>query len=413
MAAATALPTRPTFVPMRICMLSKFPPIEGGEASKAYWLSRGLGARGHEVHVVTNAMEVEREYRERFQADDLDKYQCTNMKVHNTDPFIDPSYIPYAKPYTAKLAGYAIEIIREYDLQLIDSRYILPYGVSGFLAKVATGRPQILRHAGSDISRLYSSPYFRTLFTELFERVEKIVTYPRLRQMFLELDIPASKLFFNTKVSVDTVAFSPQVEPADLSGYAQRDVDGLPVITYIGKVGVAKGVFDMVRALSLLKEDFVLLLVAGGRGFPVLQQWIDKCGLTEKTVSLGLVPPWRVPSLIRASTCVVHPERDFPVPGHSPITPREVMASGTCLILSNELYQKRVSGQIIDGESVIVVDPKDTESFAEKLAWVVRNPDFADRMGGQARKVSESIEDFQGYVSANEDLYRSVLGAVE
>jgi glycosyltransferase involved in cell wall biosynthesis len=67
---------------MKICIIAKYPPIEGGESSKAYWLARALGQRGHEVHVVTNALEVEEEYREQLSDYDLKyKYQPQGVYV--------------------------------------------------------------------------------------------------------------------------------------------------------------------------------------------------------------------------------------------------------------------------------------------------------------------------------------------
>lgn len=55
---------------MRICLITKYPPIEGGISSQAYWLVKALGQRGHEVFVVTNADEVERDYREQTEKSD-------------------------------------------------------------------------------------------------------------------------------------------------------------------------------------------------------------------------------------------------------------------------------------------------------------------------------------------------------
>ena len=106
---------------MNIALISKYPPIEGGVSAKTYWLAKGLGERGHKIHIITNAWEVETNYREKFDVEDIDLYQPTNVTVNNTDPFIDPHYIPYSKPYTEKIASLAIEIIKEYDLELIDS----------------------------------------------------------------------------------------------------------------------------------------------------------------------------------------------------------------------------------------------------------------------------------------------------
>lgn len=395
---------------MKICLISKYPPIEGGESSKAYWLAKALGERGHEIHIVTNAWEVEGDYREAIDASDLDgNYQPKGVYIHNTDPFIEPSYIPYAKPYAEKVASLAIDIIKEYELQLIDSWYILPYVISGFLAKTITGKPQVMRHAGSDMSRLLSSPYLGTLFTSIFEKVDKIITYPSMRERFLSFGVPEEKLFLNTKVSVDTRAFNPAVNPIDLSLYTDKNIDGLPVITYIGKIGVTKGIYELAEAASQIKKDFLLLFVSKGKGLDKFKNTIERLGIQNKTLFINFVPPWKIPSIIKRSTCVVIPERDFPVVQHTPILPREVMAVGKCMILSDELYNKRRSAEIQDEQNVLVVNPKNIEQFKELLERVIKNPADAEKIGQQARLVSEKIERFDEYVEDTISLYKEVL----
>jgi len=395
---------------MRICLISKYPPIEGGESSKAYWLAKALGEKGHEVHVVTNAWEVESDYREQIEANDLNsKYQPKNVYIHNTDPCIEPSYIPYSKPYTEKIASLAIDIIREYGLQLIDSWYILPYVISGYLAKTITDKPQIMRHAGSDMSRLLSSPYLGTLFTSIFEKVDKIITYPSMKERFISFGISEEKLFYNTKVSVDTRAFNPNVKPIDLTSYTDKDINGLPIITYIGKVGVTKGIYELVEAASKIKDDFLLLFVSKGKGLDRFKNAIKRLSLQDKTLFINFIPPWKIPSVIKRSTCVVIPERDFPIAQHTPILPREVMAVGKCLILSDELYTKRRSQDIQEGENVIVVDPKNIEQFKKNLERIIRSSGYAEEIGQKAHIVSKKIERFDEYVEDTIKLYEEIV----
>lgn len=395
---------------MKICLIAKYPPIEGGESAKAYWLAKGLGERGCEVHVVTNAWEVENDYRENIEATDLDcNYQPRGVYVHNTDPFIEPSYIPYSKPYTEKIASLAIDIIKEYDLQLIDSWYILPYVISGFLAKTITSKPQVMRHAGSDMSRLLSSPYLGTLFTSIFKRVDKIITYPSSKERFLNLGVPEEKIFFNNKVSVDTGVFNPEVKPIDLSFHTDKNINGLPIITYIGKVGVSKGIYELVEAASNINDDFMLLFVTKGKSLDRFKKTIRKLGLEGRTLFIDFVPPWKIPCIIKRSTCVVVPERDFPVVQHTPILPREVMAVGKCVILSEELYNKRRATEIQDEQNMLVVNPKDIEQFKRTLEKVIKHPDYAEKIGQQARLVSEKIERFDEYIENTIHLYKEII----
>lgn len=394
---------------MKICFITKYPPIEGGVSSRAYWLIRGLGREGCKVFVVTNAYEVENEFRENLTGTDLKDYQPKNVKVYNTDPFIDPYFIPYFKPYTEKLASLAIDVIKNYDIQLIDSWYLLPYGIAGFLVKKILDKPQIIRHAGSDISRLFKSPYLSTLFLNVLKSAEKIITHFTLRKFFLKLGISKDKLFFTEGAHVDTTVFNPRVKPFDLSSWVRSE--DIPIVTYIGKISIAKGVFELVKALShIRKKDFRLLLVANGRKNEMekLYNLIKKCRLENRTLILGFVPPWRIPSLIKASTCVVLPEHGFEIKHHSPITIREVMAVGSCLVLSEELYIKRPFKEATKDVDMIVIDPTNIRESSNKLEFLITHPEQASEIGKRGYEISRKNENFKEYVKKTLNLYRSL-----
>jgi hypothetical protein len=130
----------------------------------------------------------------------------------------------------------AIEVIRNHDIRIIDSNFILPYGISGNIAKSITGVPQILRHAGSDIGKLFKSASYSSLFKSLFQRVDKILTYLQLQELFLSIGIPESKISIDDKVIVDTRSFNPQVDPFPISEYSGTKLTGCPIINYIGKI---------------------------------------------------------------------------------------------------------------------------------------------------------------------------------
>ena len=43
---------------MRICVVGKFPPIQGGVSMRTYWTAHALAARGHQVHVFEALHEI-------------------------------------------------------------------------------------------------------------------------------------------------------------------------------------------------------------------------------------------------------------------------------------------------------------------------------------------------------------------
>ncbi len=242
---------------MKICFICKYPPIEGGVSSKVYWLARALGERGHEVHIVTNALEVEDEYRETLDINDPN-YSPKNVYIHSTDPSptieANPSHIPFSKMYCEKLASLAIKVIEEHNIEVIDSWYLIPYCVSGFIAKSFTNVPQIIRYGGSDSQRLYPSPYLNNLLDKIIKSADTTMTNTISMQ----------------KVTVDIQAFHPKVVPMNLSSYItnQKYSPGIPIISYIGKIThhfETKGLIELVDACKNIENDYLLLFVANGK----------------------------------------------------------------------------------------------------------------------------------------------------
>jgi len=396
---------------MRLCIISKYPPIEGGVSARIYWLAKALGERGHEVHIVTNAQEVENEYKEQIDKNDHE-YTPQNVYVHSFNLDNNPWHIPFSKAYTERIANLAIEVIEEFNIKLIDSYYILPYAISGFIAKNITGRPQILRHAGSDIGKIFTSSSYNTLFKTIFQKADKIVTISPIKEMFLSLGIPESKIAFDEKVSVDTKAFKPEVTPFPLSDYIERKIPECPIITYIGKINYYwknKGLYELIEAVKEIKSDFLLLFVANGKGLSEFQNLIQEKDLEKRSIFLGFVPPWKIPSIIKLSTCVVVPEREFPIQYHTPIVPREVMAVGKCLILSEELYSKKCYGNLINGENVLIINPKNRKQFRSVIEGIIRHPDKVLKIGQNAYNFSKKTENFDEYIKFTIDLYSSLI----
>jgi hypothetical protein len=140
---------------MRICIVGKFPPIQGGVAVRTFAYAHGLAARGHQVHVVTNADEVRPPYRVFMRPEDSSlceaEYGSGLVKLHSTEP-VDRSqhHIPMASPFVTKLASLALEVCASEAIEVIFSFYMEPYGIAGHLASLSLGIPHVVRTAGSD-----------------------------------------------------------------------------------------------------------------------------------------------------------------------------------------------------------------------------------------------------------------------
>src|SRR5262249_48005558 len=116
---------------LRICIIGKFPPIQGGVSARTYWAAHGLARRGQEVHVVTNAKEAMSPFRLHMRAEDWARcaavYADGSVTVSWTDP-VDRSqaYIPMASPFVSKLAGTAVRAHSERPFDVVLSHYLEP-----------------------------------------------------------------------------------------------------------------------------------------------------------------------------------------------------------------------------------------------------------------------------------------------
>lgn len=403
---------------MKICFVSKYPPIEGGVPSSTYWLAKGLGEKGHEVHIVTNALEVEEEYREVLDTNDPN-YSPKNVYVHSTDPSptvkANPSHIPFSKMYCEKLASLAIQVIEEHDIEVIDSWYLIPYCVSGFLAKSFTNVPQIIRHAGSDLQRLYPSPFLNSLLDKVIISADAIITKDAKRIFFQNMGMSSSKIVPMHRTPVFTQAFNPDVSSFDLSPYIinQKHYPGIPIIAYIGKIThhfETKGLCEFLAACSSIEEDFLLLFVANGKKLDQFKGLVRKANLDDKTIFLNFLPPWQIPPLLQSCTCVIALEKEASpvIDYHTSAIPAEALATGRCVLMSEALHKKEPYDKLKDGKEVFVVNPNNTEKIREILGRLIKNPETANTVGNNGYRTIKNYDQYNEYIDQTVKLYKSV-----
>src|SRR3989344_1861971 len=253
---------------MKVCFFSKYPPIEGGVSARTYWLARALGKKGLEIHLITNALEVEENYKEKIDWENLDDilaYQPDNVFIHSLNLQQKIFHIPYSPAYLERLLNEALGVVEKYRCDLIDSWYILPYGLAGFFSKIITRKPFILRYAGSDITRLYRQPGLKDLFYLALKGADRIVTNQGMVNFFEGQGIDSQKLFFLSPSSPDPEFFNPKIASFDLNKLGLDISKKTPLLTYIGKYSRNfKGLFELADTLNKISQDFFLLLLTGG-----------------------------------------------------------------------------------------------------------------------------------------------------
>jgi len=394
---------------MKLCFISKYLPIEGGVSSSTYWLARGLGEIGNKIYVVTNAWEVEDEYREEISKKEMKLFEPKNVKVFSTSSR-PPYHIPYSTSYVAKLTSLAIDIVRRFNPNLLFAFYMLPYGVSGYFTKLITKKPLVFKHAGSDITRLFNYPFFTTLFSEVFTNADKILTSPFKQKQLMNIGVSPNRMEY-IHDAINLKYFDPKVKPFKFSEIEDDD----PIFTYLGKTSRLKKTVNFLKAATKLKKEHfhVCMIVEKGRASEELKILTKKLGIENKVIFLPFQPPWRIPSIMVASTAIVSPESEetpyLPAGTHYPKIIREAMACGKCTIIGEGVSKKGVYSQLRDGLHTFIVDPNNLNHFAQKMKMIIKDPDKAYEMGKEARRISEKNENWREYLKMNAKIFQDII----
>jgi glycosyltransferase involved in cell wall biosynthesis len=364
---------------MHILLIGKYPPIEGGVSSHNYWFAREFGRRGHRVTVVTNAslqksaspvnQEWWRESIDISNKFDADSYQPDLVSVCAIGE-LPPHHIPYSSAYVSALVGEALLVLKRERVDIIFAHYFEPYGVAGLILKKLTGLPLVVKHAGSDLTKLYEVPRLRALYNEVLSGADHIITgaasYPEMRQVVKE-----QKAFFRVGPYIPEDIFLPTGDKLELGSDSKVGVpDGVPIITFFGKASDNKGLMELIDALGGVDVDYRLLLVPARRDFfRVIEDKINNTPqIRERHIMLDLIPPWRIPALLRTSSLTISLEHNFPVRIHYPTKAFESIMCGTPALLSGELFQKTLP--VFPGTHKklrVISDPRNTDELKNLL----------------------------------------------
>ena len=402
---------------MNICFLAKYPPIQGGVSTSNYWLAKALGGLGHKIFIVTNAEECEPEYREEIFPKDAHFLEPKNVKVFYTY-LLNRRFIPYYNPFIAKLAGLAIDVVKKEKIDVLYSNYLMPYGIAASLVRGATGVPLFLDHAGSDITNLFDEPLLQPAFVETFKSADLVVNSYQVRERLVNPGhISEDKLSpFITKMfyaGVLAANFSPRTKPYNLSKCFSKM--NKPVFTYFGKISPLKKTFAFIKAASLLPEGsfYLLFVVERGRMHIQLKNQLRKYGLLNYTCILPFQPPWRIPSLINASTCIVAPESEeepyLPSGTHGSKISFEAMLCGKCAIIGEGMSKKGFYTGAKDKKHFLSVNPNNIKEFSKTLRFVIDNPAEINAIGRQAYSYANKYRNADAVKLFVKNFYYTIL----
>ena len=336
---------------LNILFIGKYPPYVGGETTKIYWLLRALAERGHKIYVVSNGWELPLEWSCKITLDDLDYLQFKNLKLFSTSFHSTPFFIPPYNPMTEKLASLGIEVIENYDVDIIFSWYLIPFCSVAFILSKITGIPYVISNAGSDIHRLFRSIYYQDYLIEIIKNAQGVITYRSSERIMRNLNknvmihgFPVDPDWYVTK----PIKYSKNrrlIELVQLYSYdkyvdkntmiLEKTInDNKKILVVPSKWEKSKGIYQWVTLAKKLSDTVTLLLI--GNGF-IRNEILKEIRDLDNVIWLPFIPTWRMPEIYSCVDLVGHLEINFPVPHHHSLVVIEAQLSGKPILTNLEI----------------------------------------------------------------------------
>lgn len=410
-------------------------------SASCYWAARGLAEKGHNVFVITNANEIEPRYRISLEKEDLSAngefarhfpQSGGSVTVYSTAPPHPEAmfYIPQNNPTTSRLATMAADVIQKEKCEVIFASYFEPYCVAAQLAGFWTRTPFVVKHAGSDLYRLFENEDLRTGYLNILLNANRVISGGISTEKLKEIGVDEEKIVENVSFVLPGDFFKPADVKAQINNLIDQNVeiknksefiecfspiedDSLPILGIYGKIGEFKGTLDLLQAMAILvKEGFPFYLATMSNAVHYLRFFdaVKNLNLTDYVRCIPFRPHWRVPEFIHSCNAVAFLERDFPIAAHSPTIPTEVLKCGTCLIMSEEIaFKQRSRSKYRNFENAIILpDPKDHKSLAKAIRYALEDENRAYKIGRLGNAELAPSRPFTEYITNMESLLVTV-----
>ncbi len=293
--------------------------------------------------------------------------------------------------------------IREQGIGLLHAHF----GVAGCRAvrlKRRVGIPLVTTFYGVDASRHLRAPEKQEALRRLFREGDLFLALGgdmvgRLRAA----GCPEEKIRIQRLgVDVEQIAFRPRQWPED---------DRRVVLLYCGRLVEKKGILYALEAFARLADRWKNLefrIVGGGLLRPAVERAVRRMNLQDRVVLRGVLPHAEALKEMQNAHLFVLPSLTAP-DGDMEGTPTvllEAQASGMPVVST---YHADIPEVVLDGETGFLAPERDSRVLADRLSYLLENPDRWPEIGLAGRRHIERRYNIHREVQNLEKTYADLL----
>ena len=373
---------------MNICMLtSEFPPDLGGISYGVYDLSRKLIKRGHSITVITRGTWKKSLYEE------LDGIHVYRVR-----------FIPwYPSPFW--LHGTWVNRL----FKSLESDFDLLHVQGSLVPFIHTSLPVVHTSHGTtqkdiDNMAIKSFHFFIAKLLgkqlikaerDLLYRADVITAVSRSCANELKIYYGIEKEIVIIYAGVDTGYFTPR----------DNNHTGEAYVLYTGRLETRKGIADLIEAAKYVCQkypDTKFILTGKGTVEKHLKELVNDLNLEKNFYFPGYVDRDAVIKYYQNATVYVLPSYYEGLP----TTLRESMSCGIPTVATNV---EGSSELIADGETGLLVPPRDPQKLSEAILKLLDNEELRKQIGLKARRYIEGNCDYEIIADRIEAAYESAL----
>ncbi|MCF6167002.1 N-acetyl-alpha-D-glucosaminyl L-malate synthase BshA [Lutibacter sp.] len=365
-------------------------PTFGGSGVVATELGMALAERGHHVHFIT--------YKQPVRLDFISK------DIHFHEVFVEEYSLFHFQPYELALSSKIVEVVNEYDLEILHVHYAIPHAYAAYMAKQMLKQKGIdvkvvTTLHGTDITLVGSHPNYKSAVEFSINNSDVVTTVSNsLRKDTLRLFNITKEI----KVVYNFIDFEKYPEIGDEECLRHTIAnENERIITHISNLRPVKRASDVIAVFYKIQKEIPskLLIVGEGPDRESIECQAKELGILEKVLFMGNSN--EVNKLLCYSDLFLLPSETESFG----LAALEAMAARTPVISTNSGGLPEVN---IHGITGFLSNVGDTDDMAKNGIYILKDFDrlqqFKQNALDQAKKFS-----LENVLPAYKEIYREVI----
>ena len=365
-------------------------PTFGGSGVVATELGMALAEKGHHVHFIT--------YKQPVRLDFI------SNDIHFHEVFVEEYPLFQFQPYELALSSKMVEVVEDYDLEILHVHYAIPHAYAAYMAK------QMLKEKGidiklvttlhgTDITLVGSHPNYKTAVefsinnSDVVTTVSESLKNDTLRLFNIRKDI---KVIYNF---IDFEQY-PEIEDEDCKRHTIAS-ENERIITHVSNLRPVKRASDVIEIFYKIQKEIPskLLLVGEGPDRETIECQARDLGILDKILFMGNSN--EVNKLLCYSDLFLLPSETESFG----LAALEAMAARTPVISTNSGGLPEVN---INGVTGFLSDVGDTSDMAKNGIYILKDLEILQQFKQNALEQAKRFS-LKNILPGYKEVYREVI----